>query len=238
MNYTGCAINKFNQGDRPFQSALRIGQKVLQPEQKIVVSAKKFVDTTKQQYDTDFSREGPVVDDIVFSVKFAVNILLFPTNLVVIAFRHTCRLWFRVLIAMTTNKPNTFLILFFALTSFTMLSPVQIRAEVSLKDTLYRKGNEYCVYIDRDCNSANIKKFIDRINIDRYVSTDIQHQIGKMRDNGIRLFHFDLGHLEGTYIRLRTIGGEKVTTGYMPHITYISDSLIVWHELDSWPYAI
>ena len=102
------------------------------------------------------------------------------------------------------------MILFFALTLFTMLSPVQIRAEVSLKDTLYRKGNEYCVYIDRDCNSANIKKFIDRINIDRYVSTDIQNQIGKMRDNGIRLFHFDLGYLEGTYIRLRTIGGGRM----------------------------
>lgn len=130
------------------------------------------------------------------------------------------------------------MISFFALTSFTMLSPVQIRAEVPLKDTLYKDGNEYCVYIDRDCNSANVKKFIDRINIDRYVSTDIQNQIGKMRDNGIRLFHFDFGHLEGTYIRLRTIGGEKVTTGYIPHITYISDSLIVWHELDSWSYAI
>ena len=80
MNFTGCAINKFNQGNRPFQSALRIGQKVLQPEQKIVVPAKKIVDTTKQQYDTDFSREGPVVDDIVFSVKFAVNILSIMKN--------------------------------------------------------------------------------------------------------------------------------------------------------------
>ena len=47
---------------------------------KLSYRQKKIVDTTKQQYDTDFSREGPVVDDIVFSVKFAVNILSIMKN--------------------------------------------------------------------------------------------------------------------------------------------------------------
>ena len=112
------------------------------------------------------------------------------------------------------------------------------RAGVPLRDTLYRQGEDCCIYIDRDGNSANVREFIDRVKPDRYVSIEVQDQIRKMKDNGIRLSHFDLDDLEGTYIRLRTIGGEKVTTGYMPHITYISDSLIVWHELDSWPYAI
>ena len=73
-------LNKFNPGNRPFQPALRIGQKVLQPEQKIVVSAKNFVDTTKHPDDMGPDGKTPEVACIIFLVKFAGNILPFPTK--------------------------------------------------------------------------------------------------------------------------------------------------------------
>ena len=136
---------------------------------------------------------------------------------------------------MKTFKLLTFLLVF---SMPNVQGLVMCRAGVPLRDTLYRQGEDCCIYIDRDGNSANVREFIGRVKPDRYVSIEVQDQIRKMKDNGIRLSHFDLGDLEGTYIRLRTIGGEKVTTGYVPHITYVSDSLIVWREFDSWSYVI
>ena len=144
----------------------------------------------------------------------------------------------------------------------------RIRPEVPPFDTLYRDGipfglcrcgpymlgdtlfyyesfrkfkdiTDSCrIYVEKDSSSEEFRKMIRRAGIDKHIIDDVGDRVRRMKERGIGLRHLDVGELEDIYIPLYLLGDMVVVSSYRSYPAYISDSLVVWHEFDSWAYAI
>lgn len=94
------------------------------------------------------------------------------------------------------------------------------------------------VYIDRDSTSAKFKRMMGWALDSRRRKYDIEYLARKMKSRGLDFPCPDMGDLKGVFLPLRSLNGEVVTSDYQLFTTYISDSVVVWHEFDFWPYAI
>lgn len=101
------------------------------------------------------------------------------------------------------------------------------------------KYTEKCrVYIDRDSTSAKFKRMMGWALDSRRRKYDIEYLVRKIKARGLDFPCPDMGDLKGVFLPLRSLNGEVVTSDYQLFTAYISDSVVVWHEFDFWPYAI
>lgn len=92
------------------------------------------------------------------------------------------------------------------------------------------------VYLERDTASPAFGKMMERARDMRY--NDIARQTEKLRRNGLVLKKHDIGIPEGMYLPLFSLGGEIMTSDYMLFPFYVTDSLLVYKEMDAFAYGI
>lgn len=108
------------------------------------------------------------------------------------------------------------------------------------EDFCYYSGyTERCrIYLDRDSASVRLKEFKERAQDMRHTRDHIAGTVRERKKNGGFIGKFDMRELEGIYVPLYSLGGELMMSEYLLTPFFISDSLLLYREMDEWIYPI